>query len=75
MTLNHPKTTPDPQSMGKFSFTKLVPGAEKVGDCSCKGLILCCAQTLSHVRLPATPMHCSPPGSSVHAIFQARILE
>jgi len=66
---------PDPQPMGKFSFTKLVPCAEKVGDCSSKGLILCCAQTLSHVRLSATPMHCSPPGSSVHAISQARILE
>ena len=21
------------------------------------------------------PMHCSPPGSSVHGIFQARVLE
>ena len=29
---------------------------------------------LSHVRL-SDPMDCSLPGSSVHGIFQARILE
>ena len=32
MGLNHPKTIPTPQSMEKLSFTKLVPGAKKVGD-------------------------------------------
>ena len=32
-------------------------------------------KSLSHVRLFATPMDCSLPGSSVHGIFQARILE
>ena len=31
-------------------------------------------QSLSHVRL-CDPMDCSPPGSSVHGILQARILE
>ena len=30
---------------------------------------------LSRVRLLVTPMDCSPPGSSVHGIFQARVLE
>ena len=34
-----------------------------------------CAQSLSRVRLFETPMDCSPPGSSVHGILQARILE
>ena len=34
-----------------------------------------CAQSLSLVQLFATPMDCSPPGSSVHGIFQTRILE
>ena len=33
-----------------------------------------CAQLLSHVRL-CDPMDCSLPGSSVHGILQARILE
>ena len=33
------------------------------------------AQLLSCVRLFATPMDCSPSGSSVHGISQARILE
>ena len=32
-------------------------------------------KSLSRVRLFATPMDCSLPGSSVHGIFQARILE
>ena len=35
---------------------------------------MCCAQSLSGVRL-CDPMDCSPPGSSVHGISQARILE
>ena len=34
-----------------------------------------CAQLLSCVRLFQDPMDCSPLGSSVHGIFQARILE
>ena len=33
------------------------------------------AQSLSHVQLLGHLMDCSPPGSSVHGIFQARILE
>ena len=33
------------------------------------------AQPLGHVRLFVTPMDCNPPGSSVHGIPQARILE
>ena len=34
-----------------------------------------CTCVLSHVRLFMTPVDCSPPGSSVHGISQARILE
>ena len=34
-----------------------------------------CACMLSHVRLFVTPVDCSLPGSSVHGILQARILE
>ena len=34
-----------------------------------------CAQPLSHVQLFCNPMDCSPTGSSVHGILQARILE
>ena len=30
---------------------------------------------LSHVQLFSDPMYCSPPGSSVHGVFQARTLE
>ena len=35
--------------------------------------VLCCG--FIHVRLLATPMHCSPPGSSVHEALQTRMLE
>ena len=34
-----------------------------------------CAQSLSHVQLFCDPIDCSPPGSSVHWISQASILE
>ena len=34
----------------------------------------CCLVTKSCLTL-VTPMDCSPPGSSVHGVFQARILE
>ena len=33
------------------------------------------ARSLSHVQLVCDPVDCSPPGSSVHGISQARILE
>jgi len=32
-------------------------------------------KSFSRVRLLATPMDYSPPGSSIHGIFQARALE
>ena len=34
-----------------------------------------CVYMLSHIQLFCDPMDCSPPGSSVHGIFQARKLE
>ena len=40
----------------------------------CVFTLLCCAQSLSRVRL-CDLMDCSPPGSSVYGILQARILE
>ena len=37
---------------------------------------MCCVCfVLSRVRLSATPLDCSPPGSSIHGIFQVRVLE
>ena len=33
------------------------------------------AQSLSHIETLCDPRDCCPPGSSVHGIFQARILE
>ena len=37
--------------------------------------VLCYAQRFSRVQLFVTPMNCNLPGSSVHGILQARILE
>ena len=37
--------------------------------------ICCVVQLLSHVQLFWDPIECNLPGSSVHGIFQARILE
>ena len=33
------------------------------------------AESLSRVQLFETPVDCGPPGSSVHGILQARVLE
>ena len=38
-------------------------------------LLLMLLSRFSHVRLLATPIDGSPPGSAVHGIFQARVLE
>ena len=37
--------------------------------------LVCCAKSLKSCPTLCNPMDCSPPGSSVHGIFQARILE
>ena len=41
---------------------------------TCAYVYVPCACVLSHIRL-CNPMACSLPGSSVHGIFQARVLE
>ena len=40
-------------------------------------LLFMCMRAPSHQSCPTLcdPLHCSPPGSSVHGIFQARIME
>ena len=44
--------------------------------CVCACVCVCvCVCALSHVQLFVTPWTSSPPDSSVHGIFQARILE
>ena len=37
--------------------------------------VQCCAKSLQPCPTLCDPMDCSPPGSSVHGIFQTRILE
>ena len=38
-------------------------------------LLLLLLRCVSHVRLCVTPIDGSPPGSSIHGIFQTRVLE
>ena len=42
--------------------------------CYCK-FYTAAAKSLQSCRTLCDPIHCSPPGSSVHGIFQARVLE
>ena len=51
------------------SYIKLLGNHKNVFKC------LCCAHLLNRVWPFVTPKVCSPPSSSVHEIFQARILE
>ena len=44
------------------------------GVCVCRR-VHTCTRMLNRVRLFCDPVDCSPPGSSVHGILQARILE
>ena len=62
----------------------LAGGMKREGGQECWGTVWCVcarthmhtrAQSLSRVQLFCSPMDCRPPGSSVHLIFQARILE
>ena len=41
----------------------------------CGLCVLCCAKSLQSCLTLCDPMECSPPGSSVHGVLQARILE
>ena len=62
-----------PASAGGF-FTTEPPG-KPLDHILLYTFSLCCAQSLSRVQLFHDPMDCSLPGSSVHGILQARILD
>ena len=56
----------------KMHFKTLpLPFEVRVCVCVCVCVLIC----FSHVQPFCHPMDCSPPGSSVHGILQARILE
>ena len=63
-----------------FTFRSMEMGAQRAQAAYWKLLVndrvwhVCMLSHFSHVRL-CNPMDCSPPGSSVHEILQARILE
>ena len=40
-----------------------------------KKAVLCCAKSLQFCPTLYNPKDCSPPGSSVYGIFQARVLK
>ena len=56
--------------------SRIVKDSPLASYCACSWLLLfVVVQSLSHVWLFCHPMDCSLPGSSVHGIFQARVLE
>ena len=47
-----------------------------MGVCVCVCVYVCvCTRSLQSCLILCSPMYCSPPGSSVHGILQARTLE
>ena len=61
------------QNMWDLSLTKDWTHAPCIGSLESQPLV--CLQLLSFVWLFSDPMDCSPPGSSVRGILQARILK
>ena len=53
----------------------VLPGGASAQETSETKYRCVCAQSLGRVQFFATPMDCSPPGSSAHGIVQAKILE
>ena len=62
------------QCCGRSFMHARCPGAWLLRQCCVLIKTRVCAQSLSRVRL-CDPMDCSPPGSSVHWVPQARVLE
>ena len=58
-------TRPEPPKMRAFRCPRLL----------CVRVCGCVCQSLQSCLTPCEPKDCSPPGSSVHGILQARILE
>ena len=61
---------------GGFQRLRLCYAEHKKGSTTPASVVsLSCAQSLQSCPTLCNPMDCSPPGSSVHEILQARILE
>ena len=71
------QTSPTVLSVSLIAFAFLSPVSNQGLHAAfgCHSSLLMLAQSLSCVQLFVTPWPCSPPGFSVHGIFQARILE
>ena len=52
-----------------------VLGVQRVFSYRCVYMVYVCVCELSCVQVFAAPLDCSPPGSSIHGILQARKLE
>ena len=61
---------PGPQHGKPGALPDRLPGSSQ-----CRGFLpVCAAPSLSHARLSCNPVERSPPGASVHGLFQARTL-
>ena len=63
------------RSVGAVCVCVCVCAHASMCDASSVQSIFCMLSHFSHVRLFCNPMDCGPPGSSVHGILRARILE
>ena len=68
-------TGPGERQVHKFLIAPPETGQDSDHGRLAKWTVLCCAKSLQSCPTLCDPMDCSPPGSSVHGIFQARILE
>ena len=80
LTISHAapiQISPTIPSMSFIAFSFLNPVSNQGLHVAfgCHSSLFMLAPSLSYVQLFVTPWPCSPPGSSVHGIFQARILE
>ena len=71
--INHRKILYDPSPIIMEIKTKI--NKWELINLKCFCTVKVKVKSFSHVRLFVTPVGCSLPGSSVHGIFQARVLE
>ena len=75
MCMNLKSILPNEWSQSKMETPCLFPKVK--GQClvTYSAVLLCCAKSLQLCLTLCSPVDCSPPGSFVHGILQARILE
>ena len=77
-SVESPSNSFQPRSCQLLSLSEVCPSSlpRRTSLCACVCVCVCMyAKSLQSCLTLCDPMDCSPPGSSVHGILQARILE